>query len=74
VIHLEFGGVVHEDDIRLGKFFELWGKEFNSEQIFESKVDDKHRMMMIVNGEENTEFENYLLQEEDKLEIRYQSE
>src|SRR3989344_4523225 len=32
-IHLEFPSVVRKDDLRLGKFFEAWGKQFTSECI-----------------------------------------
>ena len=70
-IHLEYEGVVREDDIRLGRFFELWGKEFNNNQIFENTNSDTERVHMFVNGVENSEFENYLLQENDLIEIKY---
>lgn len=71
-IHLEYEGIVREGDIRLGKFFELWGKEFNSNQIFENTNSDTEQVRMYVNGEENTEFDNYLLQETDLIEVKFE--
>lgn len=62
IIHLEFNGVVREDDIRLGKFFKVWDKEFRG---FGTNV------VMTVNREENTEFENYVMRHEDKIVLRY---
>ena len=62
IIHLEFGSLVREDDLRLGKFFEVWGKDFRG---FGANV------TMTVNGAENAEFENYLMQDGDKIVLRY---
>ena len=64
IIHLEFGSMVRKQDILLKEFFKSWNKDINS---FGSTV------KMTVNGEENTEFENYLIQEGDKIEIRYKT-
>ncbi len=63
IIHLEFAGVVKREALMLGQFFMNWGKEFDS---FGTNV------KMAVNGQENTEFENYVMQEEDKIELRYE--
>jgi len=66
VVHLEFGGVVHEEDTRLGAFFTSWGKDMlTAFGTLES---------MKVNGTENTEYENYSLKEGDKVELFYTSE
>lgn len=62
VIHLEFSGLVRKDDIRLGKFFAVWGREFGE---FGQNV------KMTVNGAENTELENYVMQNGDKIELHY---
>ena len=62
IIHLEFSGLVRESDIRLGKFFEVWGKSFRE---FGPNVS------MTVTGVENTEFENYIMQDGDKIVLRY---
>lgn len=63
IIHLEFPGLVRQNDIRLGQFFKNWGKDIRSFGA---------NMKMTVNGEENTEYENYLMQDKDKIELRYE--
>jgi hypothetical protein len=63
IIHLEFEGLVREDDVRLGRFFKVWGRDFMS---FGTEV------RMTVNGRENTELENYIMRHEDKIELRYE--
>lgn len=72
VVHLEYDGLVREDDTRLEKFFALWGKEFGSEQIFEYQNGSDGEVHMYVNGEESVEFGNYLMRDGDKIEIRYE--
>lgn len=62
IVHLEFAGLVRKDDIRLGNFFRIWGKDTNS---FGSN------MRMTVNGKENTEFEDYLMHDGDRIELRF---
>jgi len=63
VIHLEFQGVVRKDDLKLGRFFEVWGNDF---------VEFGSSIKMIVNGEENTELQNYIMKDGDKIELRYE--
>ncbi len=63
VIHLEFSGLVRKNDIMLGQFFKKWGKDINS---FGTNV------KMTVNGQENTELENYQMQDKDKIELRFE--
>ncbi len=63
VIHLEFSGVVRENDTQLGRFFEVWGKDFME---FGSTVDMK------VNGASNTDLENYQMKDGDKIELYYE--
>lgn len=62
VIHLEFQGVVRRDDLKLEKFFEVWGKDFME---FGSSV------IMTVNGEKNVDLQNYVMGDRDKIEIHY---
>ena len=62
IIHLEFSGIAREDDLKLGNFFLIWGKDMRS---FGSTV------RMMVNGEENTEFENYIMRDGDRIELEY---
>ncbi len=61
-IHLEFLGRVLKDDVKLGSFFKVWGKDMRSFGA---------NMKMTVNGEENTEYESYLMRDKDKIELRF---
>ncbi len=63
LIHLEFQGLVRKQDVTLGQFFKNWGKDINS---FGENV------KMTVNGVENVELENYIMQDKDKIELRYE--
>lgn len=62
IIHLEFPGIVKGQDIRLGRFFEIWGKDMRS---------FGENMRMTVNGEVNTEYENYMMRDSDRIELRF---
>jgi len=72
VVHMEMQGVVTKDDTKLGNFLRIWGKEFSSTQIFDKKNDGEKKVVMIVNGKENNEYENYLMKDGDKIEIRFE--
>lgn len=63
VIHLEFQGLARKQDVELGQFFKNWGKDMQSFGT---------NMRMTVNGQENTELENYQMQDKDKIELRYE--
>ena len=63
VIHLEFQGVVRKDNLKLGRFFEVWGKDFMELGV---------TVKMTVNGEEDTELQNYIMKDGDKIELRYE--
>ncbi len=62
VVHLEFQGLARKQDVSLGQFFKNWGKDMRSFGA---------NMKMTVNGEENTEYENYVMRDKDKIEIRF---
>lgn len=62
VIHLEIGGLVRKQDIILGQFFKNWGKDISSFGA---------NMKMVVNGEENIEYENYVMGDRDKIELSF---
>lgn len=62
VVHIEISGIALKEDTKLGKFFAVWGKKIN----FAGKP------KMTVNGKENTELENYLMKDNDKIVIRYE--
>lgn len=63
IVHMEFQGLVRKQDVTLGQFFKNWGKDMRSFGT---------TMTMTVNGQENTEYENYLMQDKDKIELRYE--
>lgn len=65
-------GPVTKDDVRIGSFFRIWGKTFSKDCIFEYCNSSDGTIKMFVNGEENGEFENYLVNDKDKIEIRYE--
>ncbi len=72
VVHMEMKGVVTKDETKLGNFFRIWGKEFNSTQIFDKKNGEEGKVKMMINGEENMDFENYMMKDGDTIEIRYE--
>ncbi len=72
IIHMEFSGLVKEDDIRIGRFFEIWGRKFSQECIFDKCNGTGGEVKMLVNGKPNFEFENYIMRDEDKIEIIFE--
>ncbi len=73
----EASGTLHMENNRptkktvtLGYFFQIWGKKFSKDCIFEYCI-DKGELKMLVNGEENSEFENYFMQDNDDIRIEY---
>ncbi len=62
IIHLEFSGLVRKDDLALGNFFRIWGKDMDS---------FGENMRMTVNGSPNTEYGQYIMREGDKIELHY---
>lgn len=72
-------GTIHMENNRptkktvtLGYFFQVWGKKFSRDCIFEYCT-DKGTLKMSVNGKENSEFENYFMQDGDDIVIKYTS-
>lgn len=72
VVHMEMKGLVTKDETTLGAFFRSWGKEFNANCIFDRCNGPDGAVQMTVNGEANTEFENYPMKDKDRIEIRYE--
>lgn len=50
-------------DFTVADFFAVWDKPFQKENM---------TVKMFVNGKENTELENYVMQDKDEIEIRYE--
>lgn len=65
-------GPVKKDDIKLGQFFNVWGKQFTSSCIFDKCNGPEGRLKFIINGKENFDFENYLVKDNDKIEIIFE--
>ncbi len=63
IVHMEFQGLTRKQDTILGQFFKNWGKDMRSFGA---------NMKMTVNGKENKEYENYLMKDKDKIELRYE--
>lgn len=55
----------------LGDFFKIWGKNFNSTCIMDYCDDGVHMMKVLVDGEENNDFENLVLVDGQKISIVY---
>lgn len=72
VVHMEMQGVVTKDETKLGNFFRIWGKQFNSATLFDKTNGPDGTVKMLVNGKENNEFENYLMKDSDNIEIKYE--
>ncbi len=62
-IHLEYTGKVMKSDTTLGNFFSVWGKDMRSFGA---------NMRMTVNGVESTEYESYLMQDGDVIQLHYE--
>ncbi|MBI2543273.1 MAG: hypothetical protein HYW24_03745 [Candidatus Aenigmarchaeota archaeon] len=71
VIHWEVMHAPRMEDVHLGNFFEVWGKTFNSNCIFDYCNGPEGMLKMFVNGKENKEFEKYVIKDGDDIVIRF---
>ena len=71
-IHMEMSGLVRKNDTRLSEFFRIWGKKFDSNCIFDTCQSPEGKVKLLVNGKENNEFQNYLMRDGDKIEIKFE--
>ncbi len=69
VIHMEFGGVVRQDDLRLKKFFEVWNKQLSATCLLD---ECGGTVTMRVNGATSTELGEHAMKDGDKVELFYQ--
>ncbi len=72
VIHMEMQGLVVKDETKISKFFQVWGKQFNSNCILDKCNGSDGTVKMTINGQENKDFENYLMRDGDRIEIKYE--
>ncbi|MEK7138949.1 MAG: hypothetical protein AAB799_02095 [Patescibacteria group bacterium] len=63
IVHMEFQSLVRKQDVTLGQFFKNWDKDMRSFGV---------NMKMTVNGEANTDYENYAMRDKDKIELRFE--
>jgi len=71
-LHMEMNGLITKEQTKLGNFFRIWGKEFNSSCIFDKCNGREGKVRFFVNGQESNKFENYLMKDKDKIEIKYE--
>ena len=69
MLHLEFN---EPRDVKLSEFFEIWGKRFDSQCILENCNGDQGTVKMRVDGQESTEFGNYMMRDGDQIEIVFE--
>lgn len=65
-------GPVTRDHVTLKAFFDVWSKPFSSTQILDAKNGSDGTVKMTVNGQPNTEFENYQVKDKDDIVIRFE--
>ncbi|MEK7118384.1 MAG: hypothetical protein AAB869_02130 [Patescibacteria group bacterium] len=70
-VHMEFEGRVRADDIRLEKFFAVWGKEWIATSFMGLPINNEHSLSMKVDGILSTEYGRLLMQDKQMIEIDY---
>jgi len=60
-------------DFTLGDFFKIWERNFNSTCIFDYCTDNGE-LKFYINGQENFDFENYILKDGENIQIEYFSD
>jgi len=72
-LHIEAvtSGPLHEDDTKMSTFFAIWGKDFSSTSILGNTTFSGGTIQLLVNGEPNTNYQNYQMRDGDNLEIIY---
>lgn len=65
-------GPVTRDHVTLKAFFDVWGEPFSSTQILDAKNGPDGTVNMTVNGQPNTQFENYQVKDKDDIVIRFE--
>lgn len=61
-----------EEELYLGSFFQIWGKNFNGTCIFEYCNSDGKSVKMFVNGKPNYDFDKYMVRDRDDIVIKYE--
>ncbi len=63
---------VKKGHLKLARFFEIWGKTFTSNQILDTQKAEGDKLTMLVNDKEVSDYENYIVKDGDKIEIRFE--
>jgi len=72
-IHWEIDqGPVTRDHLKIGAFFQVWGKPFNKNQILDASAAQGGTVRMYVDGKENSEYENYVIHDGDQVTITFE--
>lgn len=71
-VHWGAGGQVTSNQLCLSVFFQTWGQPFSSTQILDKHNGPDGTVSMTVNGQTNTEFENYQIKDHDDIVIRFE--
>jgi hypothetical protein len=67
-LHIETPGKMN---VTAGAFFAIWGEEFDDRNILNKVANDNNEVVMFVNGQQNFEYENYVMEDGDVIEIEY---
>ncbi|VAW26887.1 hypothetical protein MNBD_BACTEROID04-1620 [hydrothermal vent metagenome] len=70
-MHMEYSGVVYNKDLKVKKFFDIWGKDFTEDSFMGNQIGEGSTVEMTVNGEKNSELESYSMKDGDIIEIVY---
>jgi len=77
LIHIE-GKVYNKEEINLGAYMDAIGVAFSNDMIMDYKNDGmcndgkSNKVKVLINGEENLDPRNYVINDKDKIEIRYE--
>lgn len=70
-LHWEISGRSPKDgELLLGAFFDIWGKPFSADSLFDYSTDDGE-LTMLVNDSPNDQFDEYRVQDGDNILIRF---
>ena len=70
-IHMEFAGLVTEDNLRLKNFFKVWEKQLTELCVFDNCSETPGKVTMRVNGQASNLFGEYLMKDADIIEVDF---
>ncbi|MEK7134398.1 MAG: hypothetical protein AAB805_00140 [Patescibacteria group bacterium] len=69
VIHMEFEGIVRQDNVRLKEFFKVWNKQLSAACLLD---ECGGVVTMRVNGATSTEFGEHVMGDGERIELFYE--